>query len=292
MLRFIFALFALTIAAMAPLRAEAQIGREKLKIVAAENFYGDVAGQIGGDLVEVTSVLSNPDQDPHLFEASPSVARSMAGAKIVVLNGLDYDPWADHLLAANPVAGRAVIVAGTVAGKVSGDNPHIWYDLNVMRKVASTIAEKLVEIDPENAKTYNQNEHNFEQSLVPISQQIGSISVHHKGTTVAATEPVFGYMFEAMGMDVRELNFQMSVMNDTEPSISDMAQFEKDLNTHVIKVLVYNGQATSPLADKMMALAQKQQIPIVAVSETEPGGKTYQVWMTDAVTAIAQAIGG
>ncbi len=264
----------------------------KIKIVAAENFYGDIANQIGGNLVDVSSILSNPDQDPHLFEASPSVARSIAQAQIVVLNGLDYDPWAEHLLAASAAPGLSIISAGIVAGKTTGDNPHIWYDLDTMRKVAKTIAEKLVEIDPANAPIYRKNEIDFKQSLLPIIQQISTLNRDHKGLAVAATEPVFGYMFQSMGFEVKELNFQIAIMNDTEPSISDMAQFENDLNTHAIKILAYNAQATSPLADRMMALAAKQTIPIIAVSETEPAGKTYQQWMADNVNAVAHAIGG
>ena len=268
-----------------------QAASAKIIIVAAENFYGDISRQIGGDLVDVSSILSNPDQDPHLFEASPSVARAMSQAKIVVLNGLNYDSWAQDLLTASLSKGRAVIVAGDIAGKVSGDNPHIWYDIETMRKVALSISKKLTEIDPANAKIYQQNASDFEQSLFPISQKIAAISASHKGLAAAATEPVFGYMFQSLGFDVKEMQFQISTMNDTEPSISDVAQFEKDLENRVIKVLVYNGQATSPLADRMLALAKKQSIPVVAVSETEPAGKNYQQWMLEQVNAISVAIG-
>ena len=292
MTKFRITLACFILLALAQVGCSAQASANKLKIVAAENFYGDIAQQIGGDLVDVSSILSNPEQDPHLFEASPSVARNIAEAKIVVLNGLDYDPWVDQLLVASDVPGRSVINAGIIAGKLPGDNPHIWYDLDTMRKLASTIAKKLMEIDPMNAETYAKNAENFDRSLLPLSQKIAAVSLKHKGLVVAATEPVFGYMFQSFGFEIKELPFQMAVMNGTEPSISEMAQFENDLNNRVIKVLVYNGQATSPVADHMMALAKKQQIAIVPVSETEPVGKSYQHWMEDHINAIAAAIGG
>ena len=114
----------------------------QIAVVAAENFYGDIARQIGGDRVAVISIMNNPDQDPHLFETTPAVVRQLAGAQIVVLNGANYDPWMDKLLAAVPRAGRTVISAAQITGRKAGDNPHLWYDPVTMPAVATALAER------------------------------------------------------------------------------------------------------------------------------------------------------
>ncbi len=264
---------------------------EPLKVLAAENFYGDIARQIGGSEIEVKSILSNPDQDPHLFEASPSVARSLADADIVILNGVDYDPWMDKMLAATPSPKRKVIVAGEVAGRESGENPHLWYDLAVSKAVAKALTENLAQALPEKAAEFQDREAKFEQSLKPLEAEIAKISQTYAGTPVAAIEPVFGYMLEAMSLDVREKSFQLAVMNDAEPSVSDVARFEDDLNGKVVKLFVYNKQATDPVADRLMALAEAGGIPVVAVTETMPAGVTYQRWLSDEVDAVAKALG-
>ena len=231
-------------AAAAPAKAAAG----PIAIVAAENFYGDVAEQIGGPEVHVTSILSNPDQDPHLFEVSPSVGRAVSGARIVIHSGIDYDPWMEKLLGAAKSADRKVIVVADLVGRKTGDNPHIWYDPRTMPALAKALTETLVAEDPAHAQDYRQREAAFLASLEPIEKKIGALRERLAGTPVTATEPVFGYMFEALGMKVMNESFQLSVMNDTEPSASDVAAFEKSLRTGQVKLLVYNSQATDPMA--------------------------------------------
>jgi zinc/manganese transport system substrate-binding protein len=261
-----------------------------LKIVAAENFYGDIAAQIGGADVEVKSVLTNPGQDPHLFEASPSLARDVAEADIVILNGAGYDPWMEKLLAAVPSTKRRLIVAADLARRKQGDNPHLWYDFGVTKAVAKSIAENLTATMPEMASDFEKRDAAFAESLQPLVQKIAEISHSKTGVAVAATEPVFGYMLEAMGLDVREKNFQLAVMNEVEPAVSDVAKFESDLKSRSVKLLVYNTQASSPLAEKMLGLAQAGGISIIGVTETMPPGKTYQAWMNDEINSVAKAL--
>jgi zinc/manganese transport system substrate-binding protein len=263
-----------------------------LKILAAENFYGDIASQIGGADVEVTSVLNNPAQDPHLFEVSPSLARDVAAADFVILNGVDYDPWMENLLSASPNTARHVISAGALAGRKAGDNPHLWYDLEVSRLVGKAIADSLAEAAPVKAEKFKANDAAFNQSLDQLAAQVDKIAKAHAAVRVAATEPVFGYMLEAMGLAVQEKEFQWAVMNDTEPAFSDVARFEDDLKQKAVKLLIYNKQATDPVADKFLALAQAQDIPVVAVTETMPEKVTYQQWLGDEITALAKALGG
>ena len=264
--------------------------RAQVSIVAAENFYGDVARQIGGAHVNVVSILSNPDQDPHLFEASASVARNLSAAALVVINGLDYDPWAGKLLAAARNAKRRVIVVGDLAGKRPGDNPHIWYDPAVMLALANALASALGESDPAHAADYAANLSAFQRSMAPVTARIAALRTRLAGLPATATEPVFGAMFDALGMTVRNQAFQLAVMNNTEPSASDVVAFENDLRARRVRLLVYNSQATDAVAARMVRLARTSQVPVVAVTETEPAGKPYQAWMLGQLDAVDQAV--
>jgi len=275
---------------VAVLSAAPALAAGPIPIVAAENFYGDVAHQIGGPDVKVTSILNNPDEDPHLFEASPSVARAISGSKFVIYSGIDYDPWMAKLLGAARSSDRAVIVVAELVGKKTGDNPHIWYDPNTMLTLAKSLADDLGTADPAHQSDYQARLMRFQQSMKPIQAKIAILHERLAGTSATATEPVFGYMFDALGMQVRNQSFQLAVMNNTEPSASDVAAFESDLKTHKVKLLVYNSQASDPIAERMMKLAKASQVPVVGAAETEPPGKTYQQWMTSELDAVDRAL--
>jgi zinc/manganese transport system substrate-binding protein len=262
-----------------------------IPVVAAENFYGDVAKQLGSDHVAVTSILSNPDQDPHLFEASPKTARDLHRAALVVYNGADYDPWMEKLLAASKNEKRVVIVAADVVGKKAGDNPHLWYDPQTMPAVAKQIVDALDRADPAHKSEYDANLARFLASLDPIDDKINALKLKYQGAAVTATEPVAGYLCDALGLTMRNARFQLAVMNDTEPAASDIAAFEQDLRGKRVRVLIYNAQAVTKLTQRMLTLATQSQVPAVSVTETEPAGKDYQQWMSAQVDALAQALG-
>jgi len=261
-----------------------------LRIVAAENFYGDVAAQIAGPAAGVSSILSNPDQDPHLFEASPSTARALANARIVIANGAGYDPWMQALLGASPAPGRRVIVVADLVHRQAGDNPHLWYDPATMPAAATAIAAALAEADPARKSEYDGRLQTFLHSLQPLTAEIAALRRRFAGTPVAATEPVFGYMAAAIGLATREENFQRAVMNDTEPAAGDIAAFESDLRTHAVRLLIYNRQAATGAAGRMLQLAQRAGVPVVGVSETEPAGQSYQAWMADQLQQVDRAL--
>jgi zinc/manganese transport system substrate-binding protein len=265
-------------------------GNGKIAVVAAENFYGDVVKQLGGDQVDVTSILSNPDQDPHLFEASPKTARALQHASLVVYNGADYDPWMAKLLAASKNAKRTVIVAADLVGKKSGDNPHLWYAPTTMPAVARAVSAALVAADPAHKNAYDANLAKFLDSLKPIDAKVAALHASYAGVPVTATEPVFGYMSDAIGLDMRNLRFQLATMNDTEASASDIAAFERDLREKRVRVLIYNSQATEALTRRMLKLAQQSQVPTMSVTETEPAGKNYQQWMLAQLDALGTAL--
>jgi len=284
------ALCALSLGAVAQTPAAAQAPIQPVQIVAAENFYGDVAKQLGGAHVSVTSILSNPDQDPHLFEADPRTARSLARAKMVVYSGADYDPWMEKLLKASPSKDRQVVVVADLVGKKSGDNPHIWYAPQTMPALAGALHSFLNRTDPANQAEYDQRYQTFITSLKPIDAKVAEMRAKYAGRPVTATEPVFGYMAQAVGLTVRNDSFQIAIMNDTEPSAADIAAFEGDLKGRKVQVLLYNAQASSALTRRMQALAKASRITAVKVTETEPLGMSYQNWMLSQLNALDTAL--
>ena len=267
----------LTLAAATPARA----ADGKIALVAAENFYGSVAQQIGGDRVSVTSILNSPDQDPHLFEVSPAVVRQIAAAQIVVYNGADYDPWMEKLLKVTPKPGRVVIIAADLVNKKAGDNPHLWYDPATMPAVARALAAALTAADPAHKDDYAARLKTFLASLEPLNEKIAAIRSKYAGVTVTASEPVFGYMAAALKLKMRNERFQLAIMNDTEPSARDIAAFEQDLKTHKVRVMFYNKQASDKLVQHLVDLARASNIPVVGVTETCPPGLSYQDWMLE-----------
>lgn len=261
-----------------------------LSVVAAENVYGDLVEQIGGDRVSVVSILNNPAQDPHLFEAGASAARALAGAGLAIYNGADYDPWMPKLLSVTSGTGRATIVAADLAHVAPGGNPHLWYDLAVVQIVAKTIADGLTATDPGGADAYAAHLRNFDRSMMPLLDKIAAMRGKYAGMPVTATEPVFDYMARAIGLQMRNPAFQLAVMNDTEPSARDVAAFEDDLKGRKVKALLYNLQATGTLAQRMRRMAEEAKIPVVGVSETEPPGMRYQDWMSGQLDALGKAL--
>lgn len=266
------------------------IAAEPVHVLAAENFYGDLARQIGGAHIQVDSILSNPDEDPHLFETSPSTARDVAGAAIVIYNGADYDPWMEKLLSASPKPDRLAIVAAELVGVKSGDNPHLWYKPETFPAVAKALEAELEKRDPADAQDFKANLAKFDDSLQPIADAVATIKAAHAGEKVTATEPVFGYMAEALGLDMLNVDFQTAVMNEAEPSPSQVAAFEKSLTDGTAKVLFYNSQVTDDTTSRLLKLAEANKVKVVGVTETEPKGKTIQTWFGGQLAEVSKAL--
>jgi zinc/manganese transport system substrate-binding protein len=277
--------------ALAPVPG-ARAAEGKIAVVAAENFYGDIARQIGGDRVTIVSIMNSPDQDPHLFETTPGIVRQIAGAQIAVLNGANYDPWMEKLLSAAPQPNRKVIIAADLVHGQAGDNPHLWYDPATMPAVAKAIAAALGAADAAHASDYAARLTNFLGSLKPLNDKIAAIRGKYAGTAVTASEPVFGTMAGALGFKMRNERFQLSIMNDTEPSARDVAAFEQDLKDHQVRVMFYNKQASSKVVQHLVALARAANIPVVGVTETAPPDLSYQDWMLGELNDTEKALAG
>lgn len=264
-----------------------------LVIVAAEDVYGNMARSLGGPHVSVTSILTNPDQDPHLFEVSPSVARAVAGAAIVVSNGIGYDPWMATLVAATSVHGRpprSILVVADLIGRHAGDNPHLWYDPVTMPSYARALSAQLSRQDPANAVDYAARLAQVLATIAPVAARVAALKARYAGTPVTATEPVFGDMASALGLDMHNQRFQLAVMNDTEPSVSDIAMMEQDLRLGRVRLLFFNSQATNSAAQRLRTVAQQAGIPVVGVTETEPHGLDYTQWMLAELDAVDHAL--
>src|SRR5215469_667246 len=268
-------------------------GQGTISAIGAENEYASVIQQVGGKYVQVTAIMSNPNTDPHTFEASPAVAREIASASLVVVNGVGYDTWATDINNAVPSDGRKLIdVQQLLDLPDSTPNPHLWYNPATMPRVAAEIASDLSAIQPAHAAYFKANAAAFTASLASWTQAIAKFKAAHPNTPVATTEPVADYMLQAAGADnLTPWAFQSDIMNGTDPSPQNVAT-ERDLFTqHKVKVFLYNQQVTDTLTDSFISLAHANGIPVVGVYETMPTpGYNYQSWMTAEVNALDKAV--
>jgi zinc/manganese transport system substrate-binding protein len=261
--------------------------------IGAENEYADVISQIGGPYVRASAIMSNPNTDPHTFEASPAVAQEISTAQLVVQNGVGYDTFMTTIENAAPNSGRKVIDVQKLLGLPdSTPNPHLWYKPSTMPAVASAIASDLAAIAPEHASYFRSAAQRFTSSLSAWDQAIASFKAHYPNTPVATTEPVADYMLQAVGADnLTPFSFQADIMNGTDPAPQDVAGEKSLFTEHKVKVFLYNQQVTSPLTQSFIALANANKIPVVGVYETMPvPGYDYQSWMLAEVHDLQLAV--
>jgi zinc/manganese transport system substrate-binding protein len=264
-----------------------------VKIVAAENFYGGIAQLIAGSDAQVTSILSNPNQDPHEFTSSASTAKAVSDANFIIYSGIGYDTWMEKLLSSQGKPDRIVIDVAGLINANDGDNPHIWYDPRTMSALADELASILGQRDAAHAQDYQKRATDFKSAMKPELDKIAALKAKYAGTTVTATEPVFGYMATALGFKMLNYDFQINVMNDTEPSARQTADFEKSLKTKAVKLLFYNSQVTDPTTERIKKIAQDAGIPIIGVTETQPSDeKSYAGWMMSELNAVEAGLDG
>lgn len=261
-----------------------------IHIVAAENFYGDVAKEIGGNRVSVMSILQNPEQDPHLFTTSPSVAKAVADADIVIYNGANYDDWMVKLLSVPANKPRQVILVADCIGAAAKQNPHIWYNLQTMTNFAQVLTTHLNELDPAFNQDYHTRLQNFASKQQALQAYVQQLHDKFHGLTVTATEPVFNLMADALGLQMNDQDFQWSVENEGSPSPEEVRTMMEDLKAHKSRALIYNVQVTSALIDQVKAVAQQSNVPVVGVSETQPPGMNYDQWMRSQLAQLAKAL--
>ncbi|MER7406399.1 zinc ABC transporter substrate-binding protein [Streptomyces sp. NPDC000070] len=265
-------------------------------VVASTNVYGDIVERIGGGQVKVTSIISDPDQDPHSYEASTQNQLALSKAKVVVENGGGYDDFIDRMLKSSDNSSAEVVNAVEVSGKTApaGEelNEHVWYDFPTVGRVADRIAAALGEADPDDAATFARNAEDFKAELKPLEAREAQIEKDHGGEPVAITEPVPLYMIEAGGLEnatPEEFSEAIEEGDDVSPrTLRDTLALFTDKR---VEALVYNEQTSGPQTDKVEQAARTAGIPVVPVTETLPEGKDYIGWMTANVDALASALG-
>jgi len=265
-----------------------------INAVGVENEYADVIAQIGGRDVSVTAIVTDPNTDPHSFEVSPQIAEKIAGAGLVVENGLGYDDWADRMLEASPNPNREVINVQHLRGLPDDTpNPHLWYDPATMPAVASAIAADLSALRPGEKAYFKANAAAFDASLKPWLAAIASFKAAYPGTPVAVSEPVADYLLQAAGTQIATPDsLQTAIMNGTDPAPQDVTTQNALFSNHQVRIFVYNQQVTDPLTQSFLAAARQNGIPVVSVYETMPApGYTYQSWMLAEVAALRKAVG-
>lgn len=282
------AIFAATLAAGAVPAAAAAIN-----VIGVENEYANVISQIGGKYVEVQSIESDPNTDPHTFEASPKVARQIAAAQLIVENGVGYDSWADKIMSASQRPNRKVINVQKLLGLPDDTaNPHLWYDPKTMPAVAKAVADELSALQPAQAGYFKANADKFIASLESWNAAIAAFKAKYDKTPIATTEPVSNYMLQAMGFDIlTPFSLQKAIMDGTDPSPQDVTTQNDLFANKKVKVFAYNQQVTDALTKSFLDNAKKAGIPVVGVYETMPTpGYTYQTWMLAEVAALEKAL--
>jgi zinc/manganese transport system substrate-binding protein len=264
----------------------------KLQVIAGENFWGSIASQIGGNDVQVTSIVSDPNADPHEYESNTTDARLFASAQLVILNGAGYDSWGDKLISGSPNPNRLVLNVADLLGKKEGDNPHFWYNPTYVNEVAEQIEKDMIAQDPVHDADYQKNYEAFEASAADYQNRIASIKQQYAGTKVAATEDIFQYLATASGLDlISPPAFTQAVAEGNDPPADSIVTFQEQLKSGQVKVLVYNQQTVTPLTESMKKLAADEGIPVIGITETiQPPDTTFQVWMNAELINLQNAL--
>jgi zinc/manganese transport system substrate-binding protein len=266
-----------------------------VKVVAAENFWGGIARQLGGDHVSVTSIITDPTADPHQYESDASNAEAVARARLVIENGVGYDAFVSKLLSATSHSGRVVLSVANVLGVTGSDaNPHLWYDLPRIAEVAGAIEAALASADPADAVSFRANLTTFDASLAPLDRVVAGIKRRYPGAPVAYTERVPGYLVAAAGLsNLTPPGFAQAIEDGNEPSAGDRAAMDDLVTNRRIRVLLYNAQATSPVTRHVQDLAGRAGVAVVGVTETQPQDQpSYQAWQLHQLQALLSALGG
>lgn len=262
-----------------------------IKIVAAEDFYGNIAEQLGGDKVSVTSILTDPNVDPHEYESDVQDGIAVTHANIVIENGLEYDTWMDKLIGASPNPNRIVIIAGAVAPDPLPENPHVWYGIDNISAIAGAITSALIKIDPADASIFNANLATFNASLAPITAAMNDVKAQYAGAPVGLTETIYLYQTGPMGLNVlTPIAFERAIAEGNDPSAQDVNTTDQQIAKKQVKVLIYNSQTVTPITTNLENAAEANGIPVVPVTETMPVSDTYQQWMMAELGALQAAL--
>ena len=268
-------------------------GGTVIQVVAAENFWGSIATQLGGSHVHVDSIITNPNTDPHDYEPTAADARTVTTAQYVIVNGIGYDAWADKLLSTNPGSGRTELKVGDLVGIQPGGNPHRWYSPDDVHQVIERITADYKKIDPADAAYFDQRKQTFEtRTLGPYNQLISDIKATYAGTPIGASESIVTPLAQGLGLAMLTPESFLDAMSEgTDPTAADKATIDQQIKTKQIKVYVYNTQNSTPDVTAQVKLAKSEGIPVATVTETlAPAGDTFQQWQVTELQGIEAAL--
>jgi zinc/manganese transport system substrate-binding protein len=270
----------------------AAVSSKRLNIVAAENFWGSLVSQLAGKVGNVTSIVTDPNADPHNYESSSNDARVFATADYVVLNGAGYDTWADKLLAGNPNSKRKVFTVADLLGKKEGDNPHFWYDPNYVTQVIDQLESDLKSLDPADSAYFNAQRGALDSAMAPYWRRLAEIKAKFAGTAVSSTESIFVYLGQYLGLNViSPTQFMQAVAEGNDPPAASVAEFQTQVSSRQAKLLVYNEQTSTAVTTNIKKLATNANIPIVGVTETvQPPDATFEQWFEAELEQLQNAL--
>jgi zinc/manganese transport system substrate-binding protein len=269
-----------------------------IAVAASVDAWGSILEQLGGSHVEETSLITNPNIDPHDYEPTPADGRVIAGSMLFVENGIGYDPWAQQSVAANPDPNRVVLDVGQLVGIPAGGNPHRWYSPSDVEKVADGITAELKKLDPADSAYYDSRRQTFENTgLATYHRLINDIRTTYSGTRVGASESIFAPLAQDLGLDLITPSTFLDAINDgTDPSAADKTTIDDQINGKQIAVYVDNSQNSTPDVSAQVDEARKAGVPVVQVTETlSPAKATFEDWQSAQLqsleTALAQSTG-
>ncbi|MCF6767874.1 zinc ABC transporter substrate-binding protein [Thiotrichales bacterium 19S11-10] len=261
-----------------------------INVVAAENFYGQVAKSIGGDNITISDILSNPESDPHLFSTSPKIMVQLSKADVIIYNGADYDPWMKQIIQSINNKDLVVIDVAKLMSIKPNANPHIWYIPKTFPTLARKLNQLFSKLEPKNKKAFEQNLNAFLKDYQQVFIMIKKLEPKTTNLPVTATEPVIGYLTAALGMDMKGIDVQWRIMNGSEPSPKMMANYHDLFIKKQVKILFYNEQVEEPATQTVKKLAEKNDIAIIGVSETLPKNMDVTNWVLNILTDIDHAV--
>ncbi len=265
----------------------------RLRVVAAENFWGSIASQIAGSKASVTSIIVNPDTDPHSYDATPDDARVVATAKLAIVNGIGYDGWASKLVAASPLAGRVTLDVGGLLGLKAGANPHQWYSPSSVARVVGAIAADLARLDPRDSRYFRGREHAFNtHALASYHALLAQIRSRYRGVAVGYSESIFQPLGQALGLRLLTPDgFARAIAEGTDVTATDTQSVERQAQRHLIRVWIFNSQNVTPEIQRVNGLARAAGIPIVTVTETlSPAADSFEQWQVSELRSLERAL--
>jgi zinc/manganese transport system substrate-binding protein len=271
----------------------AVLAATQIHVAAAENFWGSLAAQLGGDRVQVTSVITNPATDPHDYEPTAVDARAFAGAQMAIVNGIGYDPWASKLIAANPVKNRVVLDVGNLVGVHAGGNPHRWYSPANVQQVIAEIVRDYSRLDPQDAQYFARRKSQLETTgLRRYKSLIATIRRRFHGTAVGASENIFTPLAQALGLElVTPASFLKAISEGAEPTAAEKTTIDRQVARKQIKVWVFNGQNSTPDVTRLTDAARRKGIPVTTITETlTPAAATFEQWQVRQLKALEAAL--